>query len=332
MKKVVQLCGLGNSLIDILIDVEDSFIEEFGFEKGTMRLVDLHEQHSLLERLRPHTVRRASGGSVANSTIAFSQLGGTAGFIGCVADDETGRFFRQEFKELGIDFPVPPVAERGTGSCISLITPDAERTMRTCLGVSTSLSAQHVDEETIARAEWLFLEGYLFANPENGQSAVQRAVEIARDSKTKIAVTFSESWVIEIARQEFEKVINHAEFIFANEAEACSFAKTENIDTAFNCLRDTVPGCAITLGPNGAIVRYGKESGRVKAYPCDPIDLTGAGDMFAGSVLYALARNGSLLDGAQRGCYLASRVITQVGARLQTKVRDLWDNSPSPPV
>src|SRR5687767_12228291 len=131
-----QLCGLGNAIVDIFVEVSDQEFAALGFERGTMRLVELAEQKKLLDSFHVREPRLVSGGSVANSVIGFSQLGGQAAFLGCVGDDRYGLFYETEFEELGIDFAIPPAVGETTGTCVCLITPDAERTMRTCLAVA----------------------------------------------------------------------------------------------------------------------------------------------------------------------------------------------------
>src|SRR5207248_10188190 len=153
--------------------------------RGTMRLVDLSEQQALLARFHGREPRLVSGGSVANSVIACSQLGGRAAFIGCVGDDRYGLFYRGEFEELAIDMGNPVIVGEATGTCVSVITPDAERTMRTCLAVSSHLAARHVDERRIKDSEWLFVEGYVFANPDTGQGAIREAVRLAKKHGVK---------------------------------------------------------------------------------------------------------------------------------------------------
>ncbi len=139
--KEFQLCGLGNALVDIFLEISEAEFASLGFERGTMRLVDLAEQKTLLDRFQKHEPKLVSGGSVANSIIAFSQLGGQAAFIGCVGDDRYGLFYAGEFEELGIDIDNPIIVNESTGTCVSIVTPDAERTMRTCLAVASHLSA-----------------------------------------------------------------------------------------------------------------------------------------------------------------------------------------------
>src|SRR3954463_2182289 len=180
--------GLGNAIVDIFVEVTDDEFAALGFERGTMRLVDPAEQRGLLDRLHARDPRLVSGGSVANSVIALSQLGGKGAFVGCVGDDRYGLHYQEEFKELDIDFVNPPLVGETTGTCVSVITPDAERTMRTCLAVSSHLAARHVPAEKIAAAEWLFVEGYVFANANTGQHAVREAVRAAKAAGTKIAL------------------------------------------------------------------------------------------------------------------------------------------------
>ena len=163
--KEFQLYGLGNALVDIFIEVSDAEFASLGFERGSSRLVEPAEQKALLERFKDHDLRLVSGGSVANSVIAFSQLGGAAAFLGCVGDDRYGLFYETEFEELGIDTGNMVLVGETTGTCVCVITPDAERTMRVSLACAGRLAARHVDEERLKKAEWLFIEGYGFANP-----------------------------------------------------------------------------------------------------------------------------------------------------------------------
>src|SRR5438094_5918222 len=175
--KEFQLCGLGNALVDIFLEISEQEFASLGVERGGMRLVDLAEQKALLDRYQKHEPKLVSGGSVANSIIAFSQLGGQAAFIGCVGDDRYGLFYTSEFEELGIDIGNPVIVDETTGTCICIVTPDAERTMRTCLAVASHLADRHVEEQRIKDSEWLFIEGYVFANPETGQTAIRESIK-----------------------------------------------------------------------------------------------------------------------------------------------------------
>src|SRR6516164_7706865 len=212
--KEFKLCGLGNAVVDIFLEVSDTEFASLGFERGGMRLVDLHEQRVLLDRYQKHEPRLVSGGSVANSVIAFSQLGGQAAFIGCVGDDRYGLFYTSEFEELGIDIGNPIIVNESTGTCVCIVTPDAERTMRTCLAVSSHLAAKHVEEERIKNSEWLFIEGYVLANPNTGQGAVRRALKLAKQHGVKIALTCSEAFIVNVFGDAFHDTLKQADLLF----------------------------------------------------------------------------------------------------------------------
>jgi len=320
-----QLCGLGNAIVDIFVEISDAEFARLGFERGTMRLVDVAEQRDLLGLFQKQDPRLVSGGSVANSVIAFSQLGGAAAFIGCVGDDRYGLFYESEFEELNIDIGNPAIVNQTTGTCVCLITPDAERTMRTCLAVSSHLSAQHVDEARIKNSEWLFIEGYVFANAETGQGAIREAVHVAKKHGTKIALTCSEAFIPEAFGEPFRAALQQADLLFCNETEACALAGAGTAEEAFRKLEGVVPSLVATNGARGAFVRHEDVEAHVSAFPCEPKDLTGAGDMLAGAFLYGITRDVPADRAARAGCYLARKVITQIGARLHHGTRRAWD-------
>jgi sugar/nucleoside kinase (ribokinase family) len=325
--KEFHVCGLGNAIVDIFLELSDREFAALGFEKATMRLVEWDEQKQLLERFKDREPRLVSGGSVANSLIAFSQLGGRAAFIGCVGDDRYGLFYQSEFEDLGIDIGNPAIVGETTGTCVCIITPDAERTMRTCLAVSSHLAQRHVDERRLQNAEWLFIEGYVFANPDTGQGAIREAVRLAKQHGVKVAVTCSEAFVVHVFGGALAEALQQTDLLFCNTSEACAVTNTRTAEDAFARLKALVPGAVVTAGPDGAFVRYGGVETHVPAFPCEPKDLTGAGDMFAGSFLYGVT-HGIPADRAARGaCFLANKVITQVGARLHHGTRQFWEEA-----
>jgi sugar/nucleoside kinase (ribokinase family) len=319
-----HVCGLGNAIVDIFVEVSDEEFAALGFERGTMRLVEADEQRRLLARFHDREPRLVSGGSVANSIIALSQLGGRGAFIGCVGDDRYGLFYENEFDNLGIDIGNPVIFGEATGTCVCLITPDAERTMRTCLGVSSHLAARHVAEERIRGAQWLFIEGYVFANPDTGQGAIREALRLARQHGTKVAVTCSEAFVVQAFGEAFFEALGAADLLFCNAAEACAVTNAASADEAFARLKELVSSCVVTDGASGAYVRFGGHEAHVPAYPCEPKDLTGAGDMFAGAFLYGITQGIAPQRVARAACFLAMKVITQVGARLHHGTRSYW--------
>jgi sugar/nucleoside kinase (ribokinase family) len=323
--KEFKLCGLGNALVDIFLEVSDEEFRALGFERGTMRLVDHAEQKLLLDRYQSHEPRMASGGSVANSIIAFSQLGGSAAFLGCVGDDRYGLFYSSEFEELGIDIGNPIIVNESTGTSVCIITPDAERTMRTSLGVASHLSARHVEERLIRNSEWVFIEGYVFANPDTGQTAIREAVRLARQHGTKIAITCSDAFVPQVFGDALNQALEHTDLFFCNESEACAIAKASNGAEAFNKLKGRLPSLVVTNGPHGAYIRHNGLEAHVPSFPTEPKDLTGAGDMFAGAFLYGITHGIPPITAARAANYLSHKVIMQIGARLHHGTKQFWD-------
>jgi sugar/nucleoside kinase (ribokinase family) len=257
--------------------------------------------------------------------IAFSQLGGAAGFIGCVGDDRYGLFYASEFEELGIDIGSPVIVNESTGTCVCVLTPDAERTMRTCLAVSSHLAARHVDEQRIKNSDWLFIEGYVFANPETGQTAIREAIRIAKANKTKIAVTCSDAFVANVFGDALNEALRQADLFFCNESEACAVAKAKTAEEAFKKLKDHIPSVVVTNGPHGVYLRHDGVEAHIPAFPSHPKDLTGAGDMLAGSFLYGITQGVPPQKAARAACFLAHKVIEQVGARLHHGTKPFWD-------
>jgi sugar/nucleoside kinase (ribokinase family) len=325
--KEFDVCGMGNALVDIIVEVSDEEFAPLGFERGTMRLVDWAEQRGLLDSLHARDPRLVSGGSVANSVIALSQLGGRGAFIGCVGDDRYGLHYQEEFTQLGIDMGNPVIVGETTGTCASIVTPDAERTMRTCLAVSSHLSDRHVDADRIRAAEWLFVEGYVFANPQTGQGAIREAIRVARNSGVKVAITCSDAFVVEVFGDAFFPALAQADLLFCNAAEACAVTRTGNAAVAFASLKDMVPSAVVTDGPNGAYVRHAGTEAHVAAFPCEPRDLTGAGDMFAGGFFYGITHGVLPARAARAANFLAMKVITQIGARLHHGTKSYWEQA-----
>jgi len=324
-ERTFRLCGFGNAIVDIFVRAEDHHLDSFALEKGTMRLVEEVDQLSLLENLGGHIETKATGGSVANSVAAFAQLGGSAALMAVVGSDAWGRFYVDECDAMGVTFAGTQVTEGSTGTCLSMVTPDAERTMRTCLAASGLLGPEHVREDILAKSEWVFVEGYSFTDPERGQRGALKAVKMAKQRGARVALTCSEAWVIEGNRAALLEAIADADLIFANEIEALTLTGAATCEEAFVRLREMVPGVAVTRGAEGAWVYFGGEEVRVASPAVDAVDATGAGDMFAGALLYGLTHGYSLEEAARRACFMASRIITQMGARFLDGTRNHWD-------
>src|SRR5215207_6639232 len=281
--KEFDVCGLGNAIVDIFVEVTDDEFAALGFERGTMRLVDPAEQVGLLDRLHARDPRLVSGGSVANSVIALSQLGGRGAFVGCVGDDRYGLHYQDEFTQLGIDIGNPIIYGQTTGTCACLITQAAER---------------------------LFIEGYVFANPDTGQGAIREALRVARANGVKVALTCSDAFVPQVFGDAFGGALKQADLLFANATEAAAITGEASAADAFAKLKDMVPSVVVTDGPGGAYVRHAGVEAHVPAFPCEPRDLTGAGDMFAGAFLYGITHEVPPAAAARAANYLAMKVIT----------------------
>ncbi len=322
--KTLDVVGLCNGIVDVFADISHEDFAPLSLEKGTMRLVTTDEQQSLLERFGGQRPVLCSGGSVANSMIALAQLGGRSAICTRLADDQFGRFYREECTQLGIKVPVPLSNDGATGTCVSLITPDAERTMRTALGVCTAIAPQHISADVVRESEWLFVEGYVFANSDDSRAAIATAIDMARHSGTKVAITCSDAWIVTGFGEHLQSALESTSLLFANEEESAALSGTSDVVSAGRKLQERFPYLALTAGPRGAFLWWEGQEIHVPAFACEPRDLTGAGDMFAGAFLYGISRGLSPYDAAHRACFLASKVISQVGARLKGDIKALW--------
>lgn len=325
--KSTLLCGIGNAILDILIEVSE---DEFGLlelERGSMTLLDAHDQAALLRGLegRPRTL--VSGGSVANSIALCAQLGGSASFIGCVGDDIYGRKYSEEMSSLGVTQALSVSEGEPTGTCVSLITPDAERTMRTCLAASGCLMLEEAVAPIIAQAEWIFVEGYLLANPLYGHGAVRTALEIAKDHGTKVAITLSDPGIVRAFSDQFAAACSAAALVIGNIDEIQALTGVDDPEKAFTEVAKDGTSVIMTMSEKGARGLFEGKEAVVSALPCTPTDLTGAGDAFAGALFYGLGEGMALEKAMQGAAHMAHAVITQLGARLNDNVKQNYQNS-----
>ncbi len=316
MEKSIDLCGIGNSLVDIQVSVDDALIEQLQLKKGEMKLSDTDEQERILAMLNDTKTYLSSGGSAANTIIAFSKFGGSSSYLSLLGNDDYGKFYANEFKELGIDLKAQHLDNEKTGTCLVLITPDSERTMCTNLAATGKYSPEHLDMKMIENARWLYIEGYKFS-AEASTEAVYKAVEYARKHNTKIAVTFSDGFITSLFKEQLAKVVEHADLIFCNENEAMSFTGAENIDEAFAQLSASVPNIAVTLGSKGSRIIWEGKRYDIAPYSATPVDSTGAGDIYAAGFLYGIIKENSPLFAGHLGSYAAARIVSQLGARLK---------------
>lgn len=321
----MKLTGICNPLVDILIRVSEEEFKALDLEKATMRLVEKEEQERLLTKISLTGATVCSGGSVANSVVAYGQLGGEGAIVGTVGEDPFGSTFIADIEKFRVTLGTKPLKDVPTGTCLSIITPDSERTLRTFLGASQNLSPQFVHSDVIGSADWLFVEGFPLLNGDSGRTAVREAVDIALDSRTKIAVTCSEPIVVSLAREDLLYAMEKSDLLFANEEEAKALSNKSSIEDAFNQLSSNFRGVVVTAGARGAFVSYDGFSGLVDGWNASPVDLTGAGDMFAAGFLYGISHGHTPYDTARKASFLAKTIIEQIGARYHGNLKELWD-------
>jgi len=318
--KNYDIYGIGAALVDTEIEVSDADLESFNIEKGVMTLGDESRQRELMEHLKGHLVasKRASGGSGANSIIAASYFGASTFYSCKVAKDENGTFYLNDLSDAEVGFHARNGLSAGTtGKCLVMITPDAERTMNTYLGISETLSITDIDIESLKRSTFAYIEGYLVTS-DTGHPAAIKLRELAEEHKVKTAISLSDPAIVEFFHSGLKEIIGKGvDILFCNENEALNFTKTQTLEHAIESLQVAAKAFAITRGSRGAIVFDGARIFEVDAYPVKAIDTNGAGDMFAGAFLYALTHG---LDHEQ-ACKLANRaasvVVSQFGPRLR---------------
>jgi len=319
MSKKYHLYAVGNALVDTEIEVSDADLAAHGIDKGLMTLVDAQRQAELSAGLSDHLTlsRRACGGSAANSAIALAQFGGKAFFSCNVGDDDNGQFYLDDLAAGQIDHCGDSGRDTGTtGRCLVMITPDAERTMNSYLGVSDQLDASNIDFEALANAEYLYIEGYLVTS-EKSRAAVAIARDHALANGVKIAASLSDPGIVAGFGEALREMLGeHIDLLFCNADEAINWTGAENLGAALNQLEQQVGGFAVTDGSRGATVYDGFNRHHCAAQAVTAIDTNGAGDLFAGAYLYALCHGHSAPRAGRFANVAASCVVGQYGPRL----------------
>ncbi|MGQ4807144.1 Ribokinase [Candidatus Entotheonellaceae bacterium PAL068K] len=308
--------GVGNGIVDKQVKITDVELEELRLSKGYMELADQEEQATILSYLGDRESELHAGGSAANTVVGLAQMGGTGAYACSLAADGFGRRYADDFKQQGIRLTATPKADDQTGVCLILITPDGERTMKTYLGVSVQLSPDDIVEEVIAASQWIYLEGYLLASDAT-RAASFYAMDVARKHGTKIAYSFADGFLVEGFGEHLRRVVtDYADLVFANEIEAAAYTGRRDPQASLKAiLRDCANAC-VTCSENGSYIHYHGETQYVPAFPTQPVDLTGAGDMYAAGVLYGLSINAKPELAARLGSRAASYVVRQTGTRL----------------
>lgn len=319
MTKKYHVYGIGNALVDMEFEIAENFLKTHAIDKGAMTLVDEERQNKLLASLGEQSLKRQCGGSAANTVIAVAQMGGKCFYSCKVANDSFGDFYALDLTETGVDSNLASKRPEGTtGKCLVLITPDAERSMNTFLGITATFSEEQLVESALKDSQWLYIEGYLVTSP-TGQAAAVKARELAETNGVKTALTFSDGAMVKFFGDGLKKMLGpkKVDLLFCNESEAFAWAQTEEVIIAREELKKIAKTFVITQGENGAMIYDGDTYIDIEPYNVKAIDTNGAGDMFAGAFLYAISHGHTYASAGKLASMASSKVVSQYGPRLQ---------------
>lgn len=318
-----DVIGIGNAIVDVIARHDDDFLADNSLVKGSMQLVDEAGALSLYDKLGPAT--EISGGSAANTIAGLTSLGGSARYVGKVAEDQLGAVFAHDIRASGVAYDTAALAGGPqTARCIVVVTPDGQRTMSTFLGASALLGPDDICETEIANAGTVYLEGYLWDRPE-AKEAFRKATELADRNGCRVALTLSDSFCVERHRDSFLSLIRDGvDVLFANEAELLSLYQAVSFDDAIAAIRQDCSVAAVTRSEKGSVVINQTETIEVAAQQVEEVvDTTGAGDLYAAGFLFGLARGKPLAECARIGHVAAAEIISHIGARPMAKLSDL---------
>ncbi|MCT2539284.1 adenosine kinase [Sedimentimonas flavescens] len=322
MKKY-QVVGIGNAIVDVIAQCDDSFLEMMGIEKGIMQLIERERAETLYAAMKDRT--QAPGGSVGNTIAGLGNLGLSAAYIGRVRDDALGRFYEVALNGEGTDFPNRPVpkADLPTSRSMIFVTPDGERSMNTYLGISAEVSTEDVSLNVVENAELLFLEGYLF-DKDHGKAAFLKAAQGCHRGGGKAGISLSDPFCVDRHRADFRRLVREQmDYVIGNEHEWASLYQTD-LESA---LAQAASECGLVVctrsGADVLILR-GDERVEVPVHRMVPVDTTGAGDQFAAGFLYGYATGQSLETAGRMGCIAAAEVISHFGARPESDIKALF--------
>jgi sugar/nucleoside kinase (ribokinase family) len=313
--------GIGNALVDIEYTVTVDQLTELSIDKGVMTLVDSARQQSVMSALQDNPQHRSCGGSAANSIIAVTQFGGSAFYSCRVANDHVGPFYFEDLLSHGVATNITHHnREDGvTGTCLVFVTPDADRTMNTHLGITEELATPDLVADAIGVSRYLYIEGYL-APSASARAAVREAKQVARNAGTAVALTLSDPNMVEYFRAELDEMLEGGvDLLFSNEAEARLMAGTESLHDAVDFLESLAKQFVVTRGPQGALVFDGKTLLDIPGVAVDAIDTVGAGDMFAGAFMYGICHGMDYAAAGALATHASAVLVTRYGPRMDTE-------------
>jgi hypothetical protein len=307
--------GMCNPLYDIQAEITDEMLREIGLEKGGMFLIDEEQQRALVARIYEHIVHSESGGSGANTMIGLALLGGRACYAGKIGTDEHGLLYADKLREKQVTVSVR-AGEGTTGICVVLITPDAERTLCTFLGICRELGPDDVDLDAIRASKYLYVTGYLW-DTETQKAAVLRAMQTAHEAGVKVALSLSDPFCVNRHRDAFLQIArDYVDLLIGNDEEAMHLTGTATPHEAIQATAGLCEMAVVTMGSRGSLLRHGDTLVEAPAYRVHPVDTTGAGDMYAAGILYGLTHGLSLEQTGNLAAYAAAQVVAKLGPRL----------------
>ncbi|MGM0364900.1 MAG: adenosine kinase [Actinomycetota bacterium] len=322
-KKRFEVVGIGNAIVDMLANVEDDFLDMHLLKKGSMKLVDKSISGKICSCIE--ILEKNSGGSVANTVAGLACLGNRVAFIGKISEDEHGKAFEDSLKEAGVHFGARKSNDdQPTGHCVVLITPDAQRTMNTCLGVAGALSSDDIDEEILRDTEITFVEGYLWESPQ-AKEATNKAIDITKKAGGLCALSLSDSFCVKRHQDEFLGAVKEKiGMLFANEEEIKALFGTDSFDRAVQRCRELDIICAVTRSEKGSVVIKAEKVANIDIHlPGKLVDTTGAGDLYAAGFMHGYLKGQSLEYCGKAGSIIASEAISHFGARPKARLADL---------
>ncbi len=324
MTDSTRLLGISNAIVDVLAHIDDDFLDQIGAPSGSMTLIDENRAHEIYAMMGPAT--EMSGGSVANTIAGFANLGGSAAYIGRVKADQLGEIFVHDMRSLGVDVRLQPATDGApTARCHVLISPDGQRTMQTYLGACTELGVADVTESTVRKPRVILLEGYVWDIAE-GPALAAAAIEIAKANGSSVALSLSDSFCVERHRDAFHDAVrNGVDIVVADEDEVNALLETETFEDTIRKIADYDNLFAMTRSEKGSVIMHKGETVIQPATPVETIvDTTGAGDAYTAGFLFGLTSDKSLQECAKLGTFCATKVIQQVGGRIESGLLDSY--------
>ncbi len=318
MNKKYHIYGMGNALVDFEIETTVEQLNRLSIEKGVMTLIDEQRQDDLFKEFKNNRHSRACGGSAANTIIAAQSLGSHCFYSCKVASDETGIFYKDDLINQGVEtnLTTEQLQQGITGKCLVLVTDDADRTMNTFLGITGDISYEQINETVLKDSHYLYIEGYLASSPV-ALSAAIKAMDFAKNNGVKTVFSLSDPNMVRFCREGLDGIIGDGvDLLFCNLDEAMAFSNSTTLDEAVLYLSKISKSLVITLGAKGALLVQAGKRITIAGHEVEAVDTNGAGDLFAGSFLNALASEYSFEQAGQLASFASAQLVTQFGPRL----------------